>query len=1321
MAGKKIQGATINVKVTDGDSLKDIERKAKKAGKGLDETGKSAGDVRRNMQAMSGRVESGSKAFARMQQGTGGLVQSYAILASTLFALGAAFRVMQNAADFKALQQSQVAFAASTGVNMKAIAEQLKAATSAQIDLQQAGAASAIMIAKGFTTEQITQVAEASKNAAIALGRNFEDTFNRIVQGTTKAEPELLDELGITLRLEIAARKYGAQIGKNFRDLTTYEKSQAVLNETLRQASENFDAIAGRVPVNQLNQLQTTFSDLIQSILGFFSPIANFFADILNKNIVAAIAVVGLFAKSIIGQIFPSIGGIGAMFTQAANEANIASERMKGNLDSLRQRAEVLRASGTEGGFAAAGASEMQGQAKQALKQSKSKSPVLKRAMKGKMTGTDQANLSKALRSAEQQYQRHGVIKTGIFKNTDIKIVRNMEVSFAKMKAGSATTSQKMGLAFQTFGARMQIIKTKIQAGFSTMFATLSAGAARASAFMSKVMGAAGVIGVIIMVIAGLRQLFKNFDRIINAFKNFGQQLKKMAAGVVEFFGFAEKAEEMRKEADDAIARNNRLQAEREAAKRLEEKRIETIKELTDRTREFRKELQEVEDKFKGTTRGTEIMANQIATSGLLTNLRALEDPLNKGVDELKNLSINTEFVIERLNKLNPLFKSLNVTINTSAEDFEVMVAQMQSLGRVSKELKEVTEGLIQSRASLIKQVEGTFFEKELKALKEAVRQMDRFTKTTGDSTELFDDIRDSIKSITGEEAETVLNARILLNNRLQQFQTLVEIQDLVAKITAADKIDSIILGIVNTKVNKRLKDENKLTTLAAKRVQVAREQEIQLKTLTFTYGEQSREVQKLKSQHEDNLGLIDAQIAALQTQLSLMGQIAVKFTETFEKSTQSNLVSRFLGEKEGHEAAKAIRDALEKELMNIAVERFIVTPLTAGLQASFGLLRETVTKVFDPLGLSEGVEIKQMSDQEKVLKNHVTSLADVLGQHVRNVSLAVQGKETEEITADTVTDKHGLTEGTLLSEADNQLKLLEEQAALNLKIFTDSIAHKGAAFDLNDPKDQHLMDMYNQAYLDEQTVKGFRGQVQGGDVGLASSVFEALEGKTISGATTTGLIGDISKIQLENGRLPVSLDQTSMAALTQGEAQTAVTEGVDKAFGGSTGVDGAAGVTGGPLGSIMNMFGMGSGGGSLGGSGILSTILGFIPGLNMIAPFLKMFGLERGGIIGLAKGGVMPRYAAGGIATQPTYLVGEGKKHEAVVPLPDNRSIPVNMKGGGGTNNTNISVNIDQNGNATADVTADGAAALGEAINLSVMETLVREQRPGGLLNATG
>jgi hypothetical protein len=162
---------------------------------------------------------------------------------------------------------------------------------------------------------------------------------------------------------------------------------------------------------------------------------------------------------------------------------------------------------------------------------------------------------------------------------------------------------------------------------------------------------------------------------------------------------------------------------------------------------------------------------------------------------------------------------------------------------------------------------------------------------------------------------------------------------------------------------------------------------------------------------------------------------------------------------------------------------------------------------------------------------------------------------------------------------------------------------------------------------------------------------------------------------------------------------------GLGAMFGGTSG----AGI-GGMLGGLFG------GGGGL--SGLLKPLLGMIPG---IGPLLSFLPFEKGGIIGLAKGGMIPRYASGGIAKQPTYLVGEGKQHEAVVPLPDNRSIPVKMNGAAATNNTNISVNIDQNGNATADVTADGAAQLGEAINHSVMETLVREQRPGGLLNTTG
>ena len=73
---KKVKGAIVSIEVTDDGSLKELGLNADKTSKKLDKTGKSTRDVNRNMQAMSGRVESGTKGFARMQQGTGGRVQS---------------------------------------------------------------------------------------------------------------------------------------------------------------------------------------------------------------------------------------------------------------------------------------------------------------------------------------------------------------------------------------------------------------------------------------------------------------------------------------------------------------------------------------------------------------------------------------------------------------------------------------------------------------------------------------------------------------------------------------------------------------------------------------------------------------------------------------------------------------------------------------------------------------------------------------------------------------------------------------------------------------------------------------------------------------------------------------------------------------------------------------------------------------------------------------------------------------------------------------------------------------------------------------------
>jgi len=93
--------------------------------------------------------------------------------------------------------------------------------------------------------------------------------------------------------------------------------------------------------------------------------------------------------------------------------------------------------------------------------------------------------------------------------------------------------------------------------------------------------------------------------------------------------------------------------------------------------------------------------------------------------------------------------------------------------------------------------------------------------------------------------------------------------------------------------------------------------------------------------------------------------------------------------------------------------------------------------------------------------------------------------------------------------------------------------------------------------------------------------------------------------------------------------------------------------------------------------------------------------------------------YAKGGIVTKPTNaMIGEGGMNEAVVPLPDGRSIPVDLgKNSGGGVTTNITVNVDQGGNTSTETDGDQANKLANAIDGAVKRVIMDERRVGGLL----
>ena len=104
--------------------------------------------------------------------------------------------------------------------------------------------------------------------------------------------------------------------------------------------------------------------------------------------------------------------------------------------------------------------------------------------------------------------------------------------------------------------------------------------------------------------------------------------------------------------------------------------------------------------------------------------------------------------------------------------------------------------------------------------------------------------------------------------------------------------------------------------------------------------------------------------------------------------------------------------------------------------------------------------------------------------------------------------------------------------------------------------------------------------------------------------------------------------------------------------------------------------------------------------------------------------GGIVEGYATGGIARgrdagYPAILHGT----EAVVPLPNGKSIPVDMKGAGQNNNVTVNVAIDGQGNARQDTqaTSNEGTNLGSAIAAAVQKELQNQKRACGILNPMG
>jgi hypothetical protein len=320
--------------VQKGDSISIVQKQ-------IDKTTKSTDKYSAAQDKLGGKIDttnkkekalyqsnlSSAKAFSKMNQtiggsgGSGALVASYAVLAANVFAVTAAFNTLRQAAAVDKLTEGLQAFSNTTGQSLDIVAKRLQETTGFAVSFEQAMRTAALSTSAGFGVQEMEGLTRVAKGASLALGRDMGDALDRLTRGAIKLEPEILDELGIMVRLDDATEAYAAGLGKAASQLTRFERQQAFMNAIITEGESKFGAIADSLAPNEYDTLAAAFADLSKTVISFLNkaliPIINFMVQ--SPGIF--IGAVGVFAGSITKRMLPAFGDLALASKKAAQAA----------------------------------------------------------------------------------------------------------------------------------------------------------------------------------------------------------------------------------------------------------------------------------------------------------------------------------------------------------------------------------------------------------------------------------------------------------------------------------------------------------------------------------------------------------------------------------------------------------------------------------------------------------------------------------------------------------------------------------------------------------------------------------------------------------------------------------------------------------------------------------------------------------------------------------------------------------------------------------------------------------------------------------------
>lgn len=219
---------------------------------------------------------SASKQVKQLNKGINDLDSAFSKLGFSLGLAGVTAGVVEfGRAAFDAsgraerLTRANTSLAASLDTTSQAMVQGIVRASGATIDRLTALEASnkAMMFGVVESQGQMEELTRIAVTLGAAMGQDATKSLDDLTVALGRQSPMILDNLGITLKLEEAYRIYATSLGKSVEALTEQEKKQAFVNAALQKGRQRVEQLGG-VTVDQLGkveQLHAAWSDFTVS------------------------------------------------------------------------------------------------------------------------------------------------------------------------------------------------------------------------------------------------------------------------------------------------------------------------------------------------------------------------------------------------------------------------------------------------------------------------------------------------------------------------------------------------------------------------------------------------------------------------------------------------------------------------------------------------------------------------------------------------------------------------------------------------------------------------------------------------------------------------------------------------------------------------------------------------------------------------------------------------------------------------------------------------------------------------------------------------